>query len=395
MKETISSSFFDQAPDRRGTYSMKWDCAPEELPMWVADMDLATCPAVTEALTARAAHPAYGYTVFDADWEDAYIGWWSRRHHFKIEREWLIFSTGVISTLSSVVRKLTTPAEKVVLQTPVYSTFYNSILNNGRVPLESPLTYRDGKFEMDLADLEAKLADPQTTLFILCNPHNPTGNIWERETLVRIGELCAKYGVTVVSDEIHCDLTDPGFSYTPFASASPLCAEISVTCIAPTKTFNIAGIQTSAVVVPDPHLRHKVWRGINTDEVGEPNCFAVPAVIAAYRDGDEWLDALRAYLQENKQTVYAYVKDCLPDVRVIESHATYLLWLDCSAYTDNADDLAAAIRAQSGLWLSSGRSFGGVGRYFLRMNVACPRARLNDGLARLSASLAAIGKKRQ
>lgn len=378
---------FDQVPDRRGSGSLKWDVGAGELPMWVADMDFPTCPAVREALAARVAHGVFGYTDVTEEWRRAVCGWFSRRHGLEPDPDWLIFATGVVPILSSVVRKLTTPNENVLLLTPVYNIFYNSIVNNGRRPLEVPLVYADGAYRMDFAALEAGLADPQTTLMILCNPHNPVGKIWDRETLERIGVLAARHHVVVVSDEIHCDLTDPGRAYVPFASVSEICRENCVVCFAPTKTFNLAGIQTAGAMVPNPFLRHKVWRALNTDEVAEPNVFAMPAAVAAYTEGDEWLDELRAYLFENKQTVRRFLSERLPAVRLVPGEATYLLWLDCAAYTDDSARLAAEIRAKTGLYLSDGVQYGKGGETFLRMNIACPRARVLEGLERLYTAL--------
>lgn len=378
---------FDQVPDRRGSGSLKWDVGAGELPMWVADMDFPTCPAVREALAARVAHGVFGYTDVTEEWRRAVCGWFSRRHGLEPDPDWLIFATGVVPILSSVVRKLTTPNENVLLMTPVYNIFYNSIINNGRRPLEVPLVYADGAYRMDFAALEAGLADPQTTLMILCNPHNPVGKIWDRETLERIGVLAARHHVVVVSDEIHCDLTDPGRAYVPFASVSETCRENCVVCFAPTKTFNLAGIQTAGAMVPNPFLRHKVWRALNTDEVAEPNVFAMPAAVAAYTEGDEWLDALRAYLFENKQTVRRFLSERLPAVRLVPGEATYLLWLDCAAYTDDSARLAAEIRAKTGLYLSDGVQYGKGGETFLRMNIACPRARVLEGVERLYTAL--------
>lgn len=374
---------FDKLTNRRGTYSMKWDVSEGELPMWVADMDFETAPAITEAIKRRAEHGIFGYTDVPDEWYEAYRNWWEQRHHFKIQKEWLSFCTGVIPAISSTVRKLTTPGEKVLIQTPVYNIFFNSILNNGCTVIESPLVYDGENYEVDFEDLEQKLADPQTTLMLLCNPHNPVGKIWTREELAKIGELCAAHHVVVLSDEIHCDLLDPGYEYIPFASVSEVCADNSITCITPTKTFNIAGLQTAAIVVPEPNLRHKVNRAINTDEVAEPNVFAVTAAIAAFKEGGAWLDELRAYIAENKKTVMEFVKKELPDIHVVPSHATYLLWLDCSKVTEDGTELCKDIRRKTGLYLSAGIAYGNCGRQFLRMNLACSRARVEDGLDRL------------
>ena len=359
------------------------DVAGHELPMWIADMDFLTAPEIIAAVRDRASHGIYGYTDVPEAWYDAILGWWRDRHGFHMERDWLIFSTGVVPTISSVVRKLTTPGENILTMTPVYNIFFHSIENNGRRVLECPLPYRDGTYGLDWADLEGKLADPQTTMLILCNPHNPVGTIWDRETLARVGELCWKHHVMVLSDEIHCDLTDPGCDYLPFASVSEHCRQNSITCIAPTKAFNLAGLQTSAVVVPDGVLRHKVWRALNTDEVAEPNCFAAEAAIAAFTRGGPWLDALRAYLAENKAQARDFLARELPQVRPVISHGTYLLWLDCGVVTGDSGALARQIRAQAGLCLSPGNVYRGNGARFLRMNLACPRSRMLDGLQRL------------
>ncbi|MDY3862723.1 MAG: MalY/PatB family protein [Eubacteriales bacterium] len=379
---------FDHVPDRRGSGSLKWEVGENELPMWVADMDFPTCPSVQQAILARAAHGVFGYTDVTEDWRRAVCGWFTRRHGFAPDPEWLIFSTGVVPILSSAVRKLTTPNENVLLLTPVYNVFYNSIVNNGCRPLEVPLLYRAGEYQIDFPALERGLADPQTSLMILCNPHNPIGKIWDRETLARIGSLAAKHHVTVISDEIHCDLTDPGRDYVPYASVSEECRSSCAVCFAPTKTFNLAGIQTAGVMVPDPFLRHKLWRALNTDEVAEPNVFAIPAAVAAYNGGDEWLDALRAYLYWNKQTARDFIRAELPRLTVVPGEATYLLWLDCRDYTDDSVALAREIRARTGLLLSNGSQYGRGGETFLRMNIACPRARVLDGLERLRRALA-------
>ncbi len=381
--EDIMAYDFDKIVDRSNTNSMKWNVAEGELPMWVADMDFETAPAIMEAISKRAQHGCFGYTEIPDAWYQVYIDWWKIRHDFTMEKDWLMFCTGVIPAISSIVRKLTTPAEKVLVQTPVYNIFFNSILNNGRQVLESPLVFDGNAYHIDFEDLEMKLADPQTTLMILCNPHNPIGKIWDKATLERIGALCAKHHVIVLSDEIHCDLTDPGRGYIPFASVSDVCRGNSITCIAPTKTFNLAGLQTAAISVPNPVIRHKVWRGINTDEVAEPNAFAVDAAIAAFNKGADWLDALRAYIYENKQYAVQYVKEQIPEVEILSSEATYLLWIYCKDLPENSREIAHRIRKKTGLFLSAGSGFSGDGDRFLRLNIACPRALLKDGMERL------------
>ena len=374
---------FDTVNDRRSEFSMKWDVNDGELPMWVADMDFKTAPEITEAIVKRAEHGIFGYTDVPARWKNAVISWYKKRHSLTIEYDSLMFSTGVVAAISSIVRKLTTPNENVVLLTPVYNMFFNSIINNGCRALECPLIYDGEKYEINWTDFEEKLSDKQTTLFILCNPHNPTGVIWDRETLAKIGALCKKYHVTVISDEIHCDISDPGYDYVPFASVNDECKYNSITCIAPTKTFNLAGLQTSAVYVPDEYLFHKVWRALNTDEVAEPNVFAMTASIAAYEHGEKWLDELREYLYLNKKAVRGFIEKEIPEINIVNSHATYLLWLDCSKICENTDALADDIRAKTGLYLSKGSAFGKGGEAFLRMNTACPKRTLDDGLGRL------------
>lgn len=386
---------FDKLTNRFGTGSLKWDVKEGELPMWVADMDFETAPEIIEALQKRIEHGVFGYQNVTEDWYQAYQSWWSRRHQFQIEKDWLIFCTGVVPAISSIVRKVTSVGENVLVQTPVYNIFFNSIRNNGRNILESPLVYEKGEYRIDFEDLEQKLANPQTSLFILCNPHNPIGKIWDKETLFRIGELCDKHHVIVVSDEIHCDLTDPGYDYVPFASVSEKCRENSITCIAPTKTFSIPGLQTAAVVISNPVLRHRVNRGLNTDEVAEPNNLAVAAAIAAFEKGEAWLEEAREYLWENKQYVRDFIRTNLPEIQVVPSNATYLLWLDCGAITEDATELQRFIAQHSGLILTEGEEYGMPGKKFLRLNPACARRRVEDGMQRLKSSVEAFKKARR
>lgn len=255
--------------------------------------------------------------------------------------------------------------------------------NNGREVLESPLIYREGKYEMNFSDLERKLSDPQTTLMLLCNPHNPVGRIWSREEFSKIGSLCKKYHVTVVSDEIHCDLTAPECSYVPFASVSEECRENSITCISPSKAFNLAVIQTAAVVIPETNLRHKVQRGLNTDEVAKPNAFAVEGTVAAFTEGDKWLNELRSYLWKNRRLAEEYLKSEVPETQAVPAEATYFLWLDCRKLIGCTDELSYFLKENSGLYLSAGSQYGTAGRDFLRLNLACSREQLMEELKRL------------
>ena len=378
---------FDKETNRFNTSSYKWDVKENELPMWVADMDFETSPAIVKGFKKRIDHGVFGYVALSDDFYNSYIYWFKNRHHFNIKKEWIIFSTGVIPTISSAIRRVSEVANNIVVMTPVYNIFFNSILNNGRHVLTSPLTYKDGKYDIDFIDLEAKLALEETTVLILCNPHNPVGKIWSKDELDKIGKLCAKYNVTVISDEIHGDLTRTGLEYIPFASVSKLNADISITCVAPTKTFNLAGIQTSAIIIPNPKLKHLVERGLNTDECAEPNVLAEIAPFLAYKKSEDWLDELRLYLDENIREVNEFIKDHLPQITLINCEATYLLWLDCSKITKDADKLQAYIRESTGLYLSSGSIYGKEGNTFLRMNIATTKVRIIDGLKRLKKAI--------
>lgn len=374
---------FDKPTQRRNTGSLKWDVSNGELPMWVADMDFETAPAVKEAVVRIAERGIYGYSILPDEYFESVSDFWCQRYGFRPESSWMVFSTGVVAAISSMVRKLTTPAENVLIQPPVYNIFYNSILNNGRNVIANELLYEGGEYRMDFLDLEKKLSDPQTRLMILCNPHNPIGKIWDRETLLRVGELCKKHGVTVISDEIHCLLTTPGKNYVPFASVSDTCRDVSVTCVAASKAFNLAGLQSACLIAKNPTLRHKIWRGINTDEVGEPNAFAVDANIAAYRRGGEWLDALNQYVYENKKYAVEFIKQSMPHIYAVPSDATYLLWVDVSFYTDDSEKFAKDLREKTGLYISDGVEYGRGGEGFIRINLATQRANVIDGLSRV------------
>ncbi|MCH5148142.1 MAG: pyridoxal phosphate-dependent aminotransferase [Clostridiales bacterium] len=373
---------FDFNPERRGTSSMKWDIAENELPMWVADMDFTTAPCVTEALVNRAKHGVFGYAIVPDKWYEAIISWWNRRHNFTIDKSWLQFCTGIVPAISCIVKRITNLGDRVAVLTPAFDIFYHSIENAGRTVKECKLAYSDGKYGIDFGNLEEVLSHPLTTMLIFCNPHNPTGNIWSREEIAKVGALCKKHGVTVLSDEIHCDLTAPGFKYIPFASVSEDCAQNSITCISASKAFNFAGLQSAAVVVPNVHLREKIVRGLNSDEVAEPNCFAVEGTVAAFNEGEEWLEELKKYLAQNRKYVNEYLEKHLPEVKAIQANATYVVWIDCSSVTGDSDGLCEFLRAKTGLILSSGKQYRGNGATFVRMNTACNRERLRDGLER-------------
>ena len=374
---------FDKVVNRRDTNSYKWDVPEGQLPMWVADMDFETAPAVKQAIKKRAEHGVFGYASTPDEWYSAYQSWWNRRHGFKIEKEWLLFCTGIVPAISSIVRKVTNVAENVIVITPAYNIFFNSIYNNGRNIIECQLDYEDGEYSLDLNKLEDLCADPQSTLLILCNPHNPVGKIWDKQTLSKIGDICARNNVIVLSDEIHCDITVPGREYVPFASVSEVCRDNSIVCISPTKTFNIAGIQTAAICVPEKKLRHKVWRGINTDEVAEGNVFAYEAAVAAFNESEDWVNELNEYLAANRKYAEQYINEKIDGLIAIHGEATYLLWIDCGQVTQDSKDFSRFLKNKAGLFLSVGDIYRGNGNTFMRMNLACTRKNLEEGLKRL------------
>lgn len=383
-KPQVPSSYnFNTCPNRRNTNSMKWNVEEDELPMWVADMDLMTAPAITNAIVDRAATGVYGYSDYDPNFKQTVCDWWQRRHHTAFNPEDVLFCNGIIPAIGSLIRTLTNPEDCVLVQPPVYNHFYNSIADNGRIIEESPLDY-DGKYYfIDWEDLEERLSAPEVTMMIVCNPHNPIGKAWSREDLARIGELCDAHDVVVVSDEIHCDIMKPGVKHVPFASASDTCRDISITCGSPSKAFNTAGLQSAYVICPNEQLRSAVQEGMKIDDVAFPNTFAMDAIMTAYTKCDVWLDDLNKHIQSNKEEATHYIEQRFDEVVVVPSEATYLLWLDCMELATDATELCEAIRQETGLILSPGSIFGTTAEPFLRMNVACSKAQLQDALQRL------------
>ena len=386
---------FDSPVNRTGIFSMKWDVADGELPMWVADMDFRTAPAISEALTERVGNGTFGYTDVPREWNEAVADWWLRRYGVTVDPEHVVFTTGVIPAISSLVRSLTNVAEKVVLQPPVYNIFTNSIVNNVRRVLNNPLRYEHGVYSMDFEDLGRKLADPLTRLMILRNPQNPSGNVWSDSDLARVGELCAKHHVTVVPDEVHGDIVRPGVTHMPFAAVNELNRSICVTCSSPSKAFNVAGLQSAYFICDDDGLRARAVRGVNTDEVAEPNDFAVFSTIAAYTDGGAWLDDLCRVLQRNKDYVSTQLDEHAHDMlHMVASDSTYLAWIDCSGLLDrvgdaNAERFCGFLRSHTGLVLSYGGIYGENGSRFVRMNLGTRADLVIDGTVRLLAGAAA------
>lgn len=374
---------FDKTIDRRATNSYKWDSAPEGvLPMWVADMDFRTAPAIIDALQKRVAHGIFGYTRVPDAYYDAVTSWFSRRHGWDIDREWIIYTSGVVPAVSAVIKALTVPGDKVIVQTPVYNCFFSSIRNNGCEIVSNPLRRTADTYEMDFAALERCAADPRAKVMLLCNPHNPAGRVWTPDELTRLGNICLRNGVTVVADEIHCELVYQGFKYTPFASLSDAFLHRSVTCVSPSKAFNIAGLQIANIVAFDNDLRSRIDKAININEVCDVNPFGVAATIAAYNEGEEWLNQLVDYLHGNYEAMAEFCRCELPEFPITRLEGTYLVWMDCSSLGMPSDALEHALLDDARLWLNAGTMYGAEGEGYMRWNIACPRSVMLDGLNR-------------
>lgn len=376
---------FDKIIPRRGTNSYKWDSMPEDrdvLPLWVADMDFRTAPAIIDALARRVEHGIYGYVHVPDKYYKSVIDWFDRRHNWLIDREWFIYTSGVVPAISAVIKALAEPGDGVIVQTPVYNCFFSSIRNNGCRIITNPLKYENRTYRIDYEDLECKAAAPDTKLMLLCNPHNPAGRVWTREELCRIGEICIKNHVTVISDEIHCELVFPGHVYTPFASINKKHLQNSVTCISPSKSFNMAGLQIANIIAADDRVRQQIDKAININEVCDVNPFGIEATIAAYNQGEEWLIQLLDYLKTNYDFLCDFFTENLPQFTVTELEGTYLVWTDCSILHMSSDELQALLLEETGLWLNSGTMYGEEGEGFMRWNIACPRAVLEDAMTR-------------
>lgn len=374
---------FDKTIDRRATNSYKWDSAPEGvLPMWVADMDFRTAPAIIDALQKRVAHGIFGYTRVPDAYYDAVTSWFSRRHGWNIDRELIIYTSGVVPAVSAVIKALTVPGDKVIVQTPVYNCFFSSIRNNGCEIVSNPLRRTADTYEMDFDALERCAADPRAKVMLLCNPHNPAGRVWTPDELTRLGNICLRNGVTVVADEIHCELVYQGFKYTPFASLSDAFLHRSVTCVSPSKAFNIAGLQIANIVAFDNDLRSRIDKAININEVCDVNPFGVAATIAAYNEGEEWLNQLVDYLHGNYEAMAEFCRRELPEFPITRLEGTYLVWMDCSSLGMPSDALEHALLDDARLWLNAGTMYGAEGEGYMRWNIACPRSVMLDGLNR-------------
>jgi len=376
---------FDRVVNRRNTNSEKWDLGngKDILPMWVADMDFRTAEPVIVALERRVRHGIYGYAKIPSAYYEAEADWWEKRHHFNIKTQWIEFSTGVIPAISAVIQAFTDPGDRVLIQSPVYNYFDTSITNNRCEIVRNELKNVDGRFEIDFEDFERKVSDERVKIFILCNPHNPGGRIWGKDELRQLGEICLKYDVLVLADEIHRDLVYPGKQYIPFVSVDERLLSHSIICTSPSKTFNLAGLKTANIIAANEEFRKKINRSLNINEVAEPNVFGIEALIAAYTEGEEWLDQLLPYLQKNLNCLLFFLHEKLPGLKVTVPEATYLVWIDCRNLGIGSKELSRRLLEEGGLRVSDGRTYGEEGEGFIRINIACPTAVLIEGLNKM------------
>ncbi len=395
---------FDEIVERRGTHCVKWDESPSDdvIPLWVADMDFKAAPQILEAVKKRAEHGVFGYTVVEEDYYVAVINWFRRRHNWRIHREEILYTTGVVPAMSVAIKALTMPGEKVLILSPDYNCFFSSVRNNGCEVLESPLRLvsppesggaggglknRHPSFEVDFIDFEAKCADEKTTVFLLCNPHNPTGRVWTKEELERMNDICLKHNVKVVSDEIHCELMMPGHTFQPFAAVSEACRKNSVILNSPSKSFNIAGLQIANIIVSNPSWRRRIDRAININEVCDVNPFGPVALIAAYNESEDWIDELNQYLWENYTVLCDFIGKNMPQWKVCPLEGTYLPWVDVSAMGIPVDELCGRLLREAKVWINPGTMYGresGMG--YVRFNIATQRSRLVEALERIKVS---------
>lgn len=378
---------FDELTERRNTGCVKWDSDndPDMLPLWVADMDFQTAPSVKEAVMSRAATGIYGYVRVPDSYYEALTRWFDTRHGWHIDRDRVIYTSGVVPALSAIIKALVKPGEGVIIQTPAYNCFFSSVRNNHAIEIDNPLkrieTASGFTYEIDFEDLEAVASRPETRLLLLCNPQNPTGRVWTRAELEQVRDICRRNGVRVLSDEIHCELIHKGYEYIPYATIDPE----AVVCCSPSKAFNTAGLQTANIVCPDTETRDLIDRAINDNEVCDINPFGVVALEAAYNDGEEWLDALNNYLEDNYRYLRETLGSAFPQLRICDSQATYLAWIDIRPLGISSDNLDKLLRENGKVHINSGTMYAGDG--YIRINYACPRLRLAEALRRMTGIL--------
>jgi cysteine-S-conjugate beta-lyase len=379
---------FHKEINRLNTASEKWDEVEnlfgdkDILPMWVADMDFKVPEPVIEAIKERAEHGIFGYTARTESYFDAVINWMKRRHNWKVEKEWICHSPGVVPALSIIVQAFTNPGDKIIIQPPVYYPFTHVIERHGRKIVSNPLKFEDGQYRMDYDDLEDRI-DSDTKLMIISSPHNPVGRVWAKEELIRLGEICLKHNILIVSDEIHFDLIYKGHEHTPFAAISEEFAQNSIICTAPSKTFNLAGLQTSNIIIPNEGIRAKYSEALETLSIGMISTFGLVATESAYLYGEEWLDELLQYLQQNLDFLKDYIKVNIKELKVIQPEGTYLVWIDCRGLGMDAKTLEKLMQKEAKVALDEGYIFGKEGEGFTRINIACPRSILEEGLKRI------------
>ena len=375
---------FDKLIERRGTGCVKWDEIPDKdiIPMWIADMDFPVAPAIQEAIKRRASHPVFGYTYVQDDYYNAVISWFKRRHQWPIQREWMLYTTGVVPAMSVAIKALTLPGERVLILSPDYNCFFSSIHNNGCEVLESVLQFNDdsNKFEIDWQNFEQHCADEKCTVFLLCNPHNPTGRVWSREELQHMAELCKKHHVRIVSDEIHCELTMPGHTFVPMGVVNP----DAIILNSPSKSFNIAGLTMANIICQDAETRRRLDRAINIHEVCDVNPFAPEATKAAYNESEDWIDELNLYIWDNYRVLKDFCSQHLPLWHVMPLEGTYLVWVDVSRCCDDVTTYCDDLLQNAKVWLNPGIMYGKEsGKGFIRINLACPRSLLMEALERI------------
>lgn len=380
---------FDTVPNRRGTNCFKYDFAcemgmPEDvLPLWVADMDFPTAPAVLERLHALAEHGIFGYTGVKDAYFSAVHNWYAQRFSWETQRSWLVTTPGVVFAIAIAIRAFTQKGDAILIQQPVYYPFANKVTENDRRLAVNPLILKDGRYEMDFADMERKIVDYHVKMLLLCSPHNPVGRVWTKEELLRVGEICQKYGVLVVSDEIHADFTYAGHTHHVFASVKSEFADFTITCTAPSKTFNLAGLQNSNIFIPNRQLQHAYKKELSACGCGGTNCMGMAACQAAYEAGADWLEQLKQYLAGNLAYIRQFLREKLPDIALIEPEGTYLVWLDLRKLGLTEQQQRQLIVQDAKLWLDTGTLFGQGGEGFERINIACPRTTIEQAMQRL------------
>lgn len=377
---------FDIIINRRDTNSVKWDFEKEDgvIPMWVADMDFQAAPAIRKAVEDRAKHGIFGYAKVPDSYYNAITSWFKRRHNWAIEKEWIVYTTGVIPAISAAIKALAMPGEKVLIQTPVYNCFFSSIRNQGCEVQESPLKRKGNTYVTDWDDFERKCADEKTTVFLLCNPHNPAGRVWTKEELTRMWEICKQHNVAVISDEIHCELVMPGNEFTPFATVSEDCRDNCIVLNSPTKNFNIAGLQIANIVCANRQWRRRVERVINIFEVCDVNPFGIDALEAAYNESEDWMDELNRYLFDNYQFLKSTIEKELPGYEVLKLEGTYLVWMSIKPSGLTSEQFTEKLVKEGKVLINSGTMYGEkTGEGYVRINIACPRKTLEEGLKRI------------